>query len=301
MLNVSFFPSRFHELPGGDYRQALDVARMADDAGLYSIQLGDHLLVGDRTDRYPYGTYRHERDASWLEPIATLGAFAGVTSSIRLSMGVLLAPLRPAPLLAKQLATLDVLSGGRVEPGIGIGWQREEYAAEGLDWRERHRIFEETIVVCRALWGEQPVSVRTTDMVIEDAYAVPRPAQARIPILYGVALTTANADLIARLGDGWTPVTTLDEIAEAVPRLHAAFERHGRSADEAIVRGRLPLQQDKKGHIDVAATLAQAPAYEEAGVSVHTVVLPVGYGEIFTSMHDLGAFIAEIGRRAGEY
>lgn len=298
MLKISFFPSRFHELPGGEMHGCIDLAKMADDAGLYGIQLGDHLIVGNRRDRYPYGTYRHEADCPWLEPITTLSAMAAVTTRIRLSMGVLLSPLRPAVLLAKQLATLDVLSSGRLEPGIGTGWQREEYEAMGLDWRQRQQIFEEGIAACRALWGEQPVTVESSTVHVTEAYALPRPVQSRIPILYGVRMTPANAEMIARLGDGWTPVASLEETMKGTELLRQAFLNAGRDPGEMIIRGGLPIAYDSSGRIDLGATMAPAPEYLEAGCTVLTVALPVGYGKIFTSMSDLGDFVAELGRRA---
>lgn len=298
MLKVSFFPSRFHELPGGDMSLCTELAWMADDAGLYGVQLGDHLIVGNRRDRYPYGTYRHEEDCPWLEPVATLSAMAAVTTRIRLSMGVLLSPLRPAVLLAKQLATLDVLSRGRCEPGIGTGWQREEYEAMGLEWGQRQQTFEEGIAACRALWGEQPVTFQSNTVHVTQAYAMPKPVQSRIPILYGVRMTPSNAEMVARLGDGWTPVASIEETMKGTDLLRQAFLDAGRDPSKLIIRGGLPTVYNTSGAIDVDRTVGQAPQYLEAGATVLTVALPVGYGALFKSMSDLGNFVSELGRRA---
>jgi probable F420-dependent oxidoreductase len=298
MLKISFFPSRFNELPNGDLKGCLDVARMVDGAGLYGIQLGDHLIVGNRRDRYPYGVYRHEVDTPWLEPVATLSAMASITTGIRLSMGVMLAPLRPAILLAKQLATLDVLSGGRCEPGVGTGWQREEYRGMGLSWAARQDLFEESIAACRALWGPQPVTFSSPTVELKEVYAAPVPTQARIPILYGVRVNDRSADMIARLGDGWTPVGSLEELADGTERLRKAFVSAGRDPEELIVRAGLPLIFDDDKRIDLARTMEQVPAYRAAGASVFTLALPVGYGKLFTTMRELEQFISEVGRQA---
>ena len=83
----------------------------------------DHLAIGPNTDAYPYGKFPLPSSEPWLEPVTTLAAIAGATRRIRLATGVLIAPLRPALLLAKSLATLDVLCGGRVDLGVGLGWQ----------------------------------------------------------------------------------------------------------------------------------------------------------------------------------
>jgi probable F420-dependent oxidoreductase len=297
-MKVSFFPSRFHELPGGQISQCIDLARMAEDAGLYSIHLGDHVVMGTRTDRYPYGAYRHEIECAWLEPIATLSAFAAVTSTIRLSAGVILAPLRPATLLAKQLASLDQLSDGRCEPGLGVGWQREEYLAQRLDWPTRHTLFEETIAACRALWGEQPASFAGELVRFEEVYSFPRPLQARLPVLCGVRADARNCEMIAALGDGWTPVGGPDVVRAGSKLLREAFVRAGRDPGELIVRASLPTVMDEHGSIDVRGTLDQAVEFEDAGATVFSVRLPVGYGEMFRSMKDLGAFIETIGREA---
>ncbi|MCU1455157.1 MAG: fmn-dependent monooxygenase [Acidimicrobiales bacterium] len=300
-MKASFFPGRWHELPSGDLADCVDVGRMVEDAGLYGIQMGDHVVMGNRPDRYPYGQFRHELECPWPEPIATLSAIAAVTSTIRLSMSVILTPLRPAILLAKQLATLDVLSRGRLEPGIGLGWQREEYEAEGLEWRDRHQLFEDGIAVCRALWEEeQPVSFKGETVSFADLYALPRPVQSRIPILFGVVLNERNIELITRLGDGWTPVAGGEELRAGRQQLQDAFTAAGRDPDELIVRGGVQFGFDDHGRLDIARAVDEARELEAIGSDVVTLGLPVGFGRAFETMADLGTFIAEVGRQVAE-
>lgn len=204
MKTALFF--RPHLAPGGDPAGIVGVARLADEAGISSILFGDHLLIGDRTDRYPYGEFRHEPTTPWMEPITTLAAVASVTSRLKLSCGVLLAGLRPAVLLAKSVATLDVLSNGRVELGVGTGWQREEYESQRLDWSTRYERLDETLAACRALWGAQPVSFQSPSVDVRSVTCLPVPTQLRVPVMFGVAASARNVKRIAEQGDGWMPV-----------------------------------------------------------------------------------------------
>ena len=113
----SFFPSeRLHEV--------VALARMAEDAGVDTVVVPDHLVMSDRTDRYRWGPFPLPVDAPWLEPLTVLAAIAGATRRVRLATGILIAPLRPAALLAKAAATLDVLSRGRLDLGVGTVGRR---------------------------------------------------------------------------------------------------------------------------------------------------------------------------------
>ena len=123
MVQLSIGILGMERLIDGDFARIGDVARMAEDIGIDMISSTDHVVMGEHLENYPYGPFRDNLEAPWYEPITALAAFAGVTKRIRLSMGILIAPLRPAVLLAKQLATLDVMSRGRVDVGIGLGWQ----------------------------------------------------------------------------------------------------------------------------------------------------------------------------------
>lgn len=294
MTRIALF-SRPHQLPGGDLRSVLEVGRAADRAGLHSIHFGEHLLVGPRTDAYPYGPFVHDDATPWPDPITTLAAVAAVTERVRLATGVVLAPLRPAAVLAKAVATLDVLSGGRVELGVGTGWQREEYDAVGVPWKERHDRLAEGIAACRALWGEQPVTFRGRFTDVEGCWALPRPVQARVPVLFGVRMTAASAARIADLGDGWCPVgLQLDELRHGIALLAAAFEAAGRDPATMVVRNRPPQPLDAHGRIDIDRTLAAAAPEVAAGVNVVAVGPPVG----IDSLAGVAEFVERLGEKA---
>jgi probable F420-dependent oxidoreductase len=308
MLKVTVMVGRLDELPGGNQRQAIELAKMADDAGIYGIALGEHLVLGSRLDRYPYaGGLRHPEGArtSYLEPVAVLSAFAAVTSRIRLSTSILLSSLRPAILLAKQLATLDVLSEGRCEPVFGIGWQPEEYEAEGLDFSKRHQLFRDNIAACRALWGEQPASFSSDTVSFDGLHALPRPVQDRIPILCGITVNDRNAGLIAELCDGWDPAPDAskspEQLRQGAEMLGEAFGKAGRDPKDLIVRAHLAPAWKDEGRIDLERSFEGVTLAQEAGATEFAFGLPVGYGKMLDSMADVQRMIADIGRIAEKY
>src|SRR5262245_900183 len=107
----------------GEWHRFVDLARAAEDAGVDRIVVVDHVVMGTHTDAYSWGTFPTPPESPWFEPMTMLAAIASATRRIRLATGILIAPLRPAALLAKQAATLDVISGGRLDLGVGTGWQ----------------------------------------------------------------------------------------------------------------------------------------------------------------------------------
>ena len=142
----------------GDFRPVVDLIALADQLGIDQINVPDHVVMGEATDKYPYGKFVTPPDYPWVEPLALLSAAAQATRKIRLSTGIIIAPLRPAALLAKQVATLDMLSGGRVDLGVGVGWQKEEYLACGFPFEARFALLDEEMRACRMLWSQAPAS-----------------------------------------------------------------------------------------------------------------------------------------------
>ena len=130
--NISIFFRPYQLPPGTPLSACIDVARAMDEAGLHSVSFGDHLLIGNHPENYPYGAFMHASTSAWTEPLVTLAAMAAVTKRLLLGTGILISPLRPPVLLAKQIATLDVMSNGRTQLALGVGWQREEYEAVGV-------------------------------------------------------------------------------------------------------------------------------------------------------------------------
>lgn len=255
---------------GGDLRQVVESIRIADQVGIDQVSMTDHVVMGERTDRYPYGDFPSPSTYPWYEPISTLSAIAAVTDNIRLSTGILITPLRPAVLLAKQLATLDVLSRGRVEIGIGTGWQEEEYIASGVPFEGRYTRMDEQIRVCRTLWSEAPAAFNGSTVQFDKIHAFPRPAQGRdLPVWYGVAPTPRNCQRIAELGSGWIPIMyDPKKIAEGVDAIKAAFKAAGRNPDELEVRAQLRPHFDANGAPNYDETLKSLDAAVQAGATM---------------------------------
>ncbi len=258
-------------LLGGDFRRVTEIVKRADVLGIDQIVMTDHVIMGTRTDRYPYGPFPSPPEYPWFEPIVAMSAFAAVTKRIRLSMSVLIAPLRPAVLLAKQAATLDLLSNGRLDLGVGTGWQREEYEASGIPFAGRGARLVEQMRACRDLWTHAPGTYQGETVDVRGLYSKPFPVQkGGPPLWFGIAPTELNCQRIAELGVGWIPISQDPAaIGEGVRALRAAFTRAGRDANELQVRAHVPPRPNSAGQLDLEATLAAGlePALD-AGANV---------------------------------
>ncbi len=254
---------------GGDFAPVTEIVRTAEREGVDLVSLTDHVVMGENVHNYPYGRFPAPLDFPWYEPLTVLAVLAGVTSRIRLSTGIVIAPLRPAVLLAKQIATLDVMSRGRVSVGLGIGWQKEEYEASGVPWEGRYARFEEQLKVCRLLWSEAPAAFHGETVSFEKIYQYPRPVQKHLPIWLGIAPTDRNIERMAEHADGWIPMEQDPaKLAPVITRLRAAVAARGRDPKSFTVRvvPRFVFRADHSG--DLEATLAGVPALLQAGADV---------------------------------
>ncbi len=275
---ISLLVSGLSRIFGNDLGRVVELARIAEDAGIDQIALPDHVAMGPHVERYPYGRYPLPLEEPYLEPLTTLAAMAGATCRVRLGTGVLIAPLRQPVVLAKTLATLDVVSGGRVDLGVGVGWQKEEFEACGVPFEERWSRLDDGLRACRALWlSEAPASFSSPSVSFERLWSLPRPLQpGGIPIWFGVAPSPRNARRIAELGVGWMPMPLpSDELAAGAERIRAAFAAAGRDPDELQVRANARPVTDADGRPDLEATLEGLPELARAGAS--SVSFPLGY------------------------
>lgn len=267
-----------------ELHMVVELARMADDAGVDTIVVVDHVVMGPRLDRYAWGPFRFPVEAPWLEPLTTLAGMATATSRVQLSTGILIAPLRPAALLAKTVATLDRLSQGRLELGVGTGWQAEEYEAEGLDFSRRGRALTDTIGACRALWGPSPAAFSSETVSFSDIWCEPKPVREGGPrVLFSGTLNVRNVDRITRLGDGWIPImgATSEDIAGGRRILEESWSRAGRDPGALKVRAPLPLVFRSDKSADLEATVAGAGEMAAIGVTEVSVHMPA-----FVRSHD---------------
>ncbi len=266
-LNVGV--SNFGGWCGGDWKALVDLARTAEDAGIDRITVVDHTVMGRNTDAYAWGRFPVPPEAPWLEPLTVLTAMASVTSRIRLATGILIAPLRPAALLAKQVATLDLLSEGRVDLGVGVGWQKEEYDAQGLAFADRGLLLEETIAACRELWSHLPAAYHGKTVSFDDTFCAPQPVQPRLPVWFGGTLTERMLRRVVELGDGWIPImgATAADVRDGAARIAAATDRR------IDIQCRAPMVVGEDNRPDLAATIGGVPQLVAVGVTDVTVNL----------------------------
>jgi probable F420-dependent oxidoreductase len=256
--------------PAGRLHEVIDLARAAEEAGVDTVIVPDHVVMSENTEAYAWGPFPFPIDVPWLEPLTVLAAIAGATSRVRLATGILIAPLRPAIVLAKTAATLDVLSRGRLELGVGVGWQREEFDAAGLDFDTRARRLDDTLAACRALWRDSPASFSSETVSFEKIWCEPHPLQPDgVPVWFSGTLHRRNQERIVRWGDGWIPImtATLEDLREGAARLADAFATAGRDAGALKVRGSLEVRLGDDKRPDLEATLAGAAELARAGAT----------------------------------
>jgi probable F420-dependent oxidoreductase len=178
-------------------------------------------------------------DSDIPDPLIWLSYVAAQTTTIRLATGILILPQRNPVVLAKEVATLDRLSGGRVELGIGVGWLEEEFTAIGLPFEDRGRRTDDHVHALRALWSGSPATYDGEFVSFTDVYSKPAPTQASIPIVVG-GHSKAAARRAGRLGDGFFPGKgTTEELSElfAVMRQSALDNDRDPEAIELTVGG----------------------------------------------------------------
>ncbi|MGH3757480.1 LLM class F420-dependent oxidoreductase [Actinophytocola sp.] len=203
----------------------LVVARRAEELGFDSLWVGDHIVP-------PAGTL-NQFGTVWYEALTTLAYVASATSRVRLGTAVLVTPYRHPVLLGKMLATLDSLSGGRLDAGFGTGWLEPEFKALGLDsFADRGAVTDDALRTMKAMWCGEGIGVTTDDG--GDYMFSPRPVQPSVPIWIGGNSKRA-ARRVAELGDGWMTVRpTFEEFEGMVGHLRGLCERADR--DPASIR-----------------------------------------------------------------
>jgi probable F420-dependent oxidoreductase len=205
----------------------------AEGAGFATLWAGEHVVMVDEpASRYPYaddGRIAVPADADWLDPMIGLSFAAAATSRIGLATGVLLLAEHNPVIVAKQAASLDVLSGGRLTLGIGVGWSREEFDALGVPFERRGARATEYAAAMRAVWREDVATFEGEFARFRDIRVNPKPVRGRVPIVLG-----GNSDVAlgraASWGDGWYgfSLAGVDAVRERVGVLHARAREAGR-------------------------------------------------------------------------
>ncbi|TCC19375.1 LLM class F420-dependent oxidoreductase [Kribbella speibonae] len=236
---------------GADPKVVRDWATTVEDAGYSHVLAYDHVLGADPANRPGWTGYTDK--SLFHEVFVLFGYLAAITTRLELVTGVLVLPQRQTALVAKQAAEVDVLSGGRLRLGVGIGWNQVEYQALGVPFRQRGALLEEQVDVLRRLWADPVISFDGKYHEIEEAGLNPLPGR-EIPIWFG-----GSADAVlrrtGRIGDGWMPQSPPDENARRqIATIHQAAEAAGRDPQSIGIEARLTLgavpEQDWRAFAD---------------------------------------------------
>ena len=285
----------------GEWSQLVEFARAADEAGVDRLVLSDHVVFGENLDAYGDPANGGSRggqqptgpDGAWLDPITTIAHLTAVTSRVRFATNILVAALRRPVVLAKMAATIDVLSGGRLDIGVGVGWQREEYEAAGLSFEGRGRLLNHTIEVCQALWRNQRVSYQSDELSFVNIHQMPKPTQpGGVPIWVSGTVNKRSMDRLARYGSGWIPWgDDAADVEGGIVRMQAAMTDRGRDPGELQVVGTLRAVRDEDNALDLGQTMAAVPRLRDAGVTDFRIALATPNG-LLAATEYLGEAVA---------
>jgi probable F420-dependent oxidoreductase len=261
------------EFPSVAYREGPEavgrLARAIEELGFDQLDMFDHVVMGYPTGARRAGPYPPRMPI--MEALVLLSFAAAHTRRIGLGTEVLVLPQRQPTLVAKQVATLDVLSGGRVRLGVGVGWQESEYDALGEDFATRGRRMDEAIALLRSYWGDEQVDFggefyAATAMAME-----PKPPQgARLPVWIGGGSPRALRR-VGELGDGWLGMAFTDAAAarDAVATIHRHAEAAGRDPASIGLQQMLDVPPRDAGgkafYADADAVVARAEAVQAMG------------------------------------
>ncbi|WP_198351180.1 TIGR03619 family F420-dependent LLM class oxidoreductase [Flavisphingomonas formosensis] len=261
----------------GSWEPMFAQARAADAAGVDRLVVSDHVVYGERLEEYGRpeiggmagGKQPTGPDGHWLEPLTTLSVIAGMTRQIRLRTHILLAALRRPVILAKSTSTLDVLSGGRLDLGVGVGWQREEYEAAGLEFEGRGKLLDHSLEVCLELWRNQRASFDSPLLSFKNIHQMPKPTRPEgVPIWVSGTVRSSTVRRLARYGARWIPWgADAANLGEAIPRVRDMLAAAGGDAEGLQVVGHLPLVKSDDGEIDLGRTMESVAAQVAAGVT----------------------------------
>ncbi|MEI6095948.1 MAG: LLM class F420-dependent oxidoreductase [Gammaproteobacteria bacterium] len=263
----------FDGTPGRGVDHVVEFAKHVELCQFDSLWVPDHVVFFDKYDsKYPHtdtGEIDFKVDQGIYEPSMTLLAAGLNTSRIRLGTSVEIITERNPIVRARELATLDVATLGRVEYGIGVGWSAEEYAALGIPFEKRGQRADEYIEAMRILWSETRPSYKGDFVEFEPLIFEPKPMNRRIPIMVG-GNSIAALSRVARLGDGWHGWNlSLSELAEKISELKLQLQKNSRSIIDVKLNIGIPFRGD----------LSELVAYRDGCVKlgINEIVIAMGF------------------------
>jgi probable F420-dependent oxidoreductase len=229
---------------GSPLRDLVEVGRIAEDLGFDDLCLGEHVVAADAAPAWA-ARAPHPPTEKFPEPLTTFAALAMVTQRVRLVTCILIAPLRPAALLAKTAATVHALSNGRLVLGVSVSWMEPEYAALGVPYTERGARLDDMVGACRALWADSPATFSSNSVSFNDMYCEPRPEHVDdIPWWFGGFCSPGLVRRIVRYGRGFLPhmtgSMTWEDIGAQTLRVKDAMQAAGRNSGDLEVGVRFP-------------------------------------------------------------
>ncbi|MBI5090642.1 MAG: LLM class F420-dependent oxidoreductase [Actinobacteria bacterium] len=269
----------FSQADGGtDPEMMRRYARDLESAGFAHLMAYDHLL-GASAERLSggefggFGTPPYTDQHTFQEILVLFSHLAAVTDDLEFVTSVVVLPQRQAAAVAKQVATIDLLSGGRLRLAVGVGWNWAEYEALGADFGARTEVLEEQIEVMRALWTQPLVTFHGAHHRLDGVGINPRPARP-IPIWIGTKASTAALRRVVRLADGWMPLLLpgIDEVdlATGVRRIRQLCEEAGRDPATLPIHGRVYLGDGWQGEVEQAIELG----FSDLSVGVNRLAHP---------------------------
>jgi len=233
-----------------------DFAGTLEECGVESVWTVEHVVVAeDYEPLYPYSDSGRTPSAAGVvpmpDPLETIAFLAGATRTLRFGTAMVVAPLHSPVVLAKRVATIDRHSDGRLMLGLGIGWQKEEYAAVGAAYSQRGARLEECVEAMRELWANAPATYRGRFTSFERVHCLPRPESGTVPIVLGGNSEPA-VRRAGRTGDGWFPYTiTAEDFEERAALLRSSAVEAGR-AEDAVEITAWPGSCDREAQHDPA-------------------------------------------------
>jgi probable F420-dependent oxidoreductase len=286
----------------GSYSRWLDLARQAEELGFDSVWVPDHVLSPAVVDSvYPHAKpntrFTTQSNTEMPDPLLAMAILSAHTSRLRIGVGVLVVPYRPPLVLANQIATLDAMTGGRIELGVGVGWHIQEFEALGVPYAERGGRTDEAIEIWRALWTGRNAAYNGRFTSFPELKILPAPLQPGGPPIWVGGDSPGARRRAAHFGDVWYPAfASAERYREQSAAIREVAATHGRPAPRGAIQrpvsivanGPVPSVDTSNPYYPTAgnpdAVIAQLKAFERAGVTAINVHLAGGPNPIDEAM-----------------